>query len=332
MELQNYKEQLLQEKENTAHYKAIAIANEQALKEMSELSDTYKQTFQSKIDEANGQTEKHLSTIKELQDTLQSTREIFNGERDLMNTKIDSLTIQLKETKSEKELLQTNMSQVEEREKLLQDDIHLHAQLAKDAQANYERELMLHAADVQSLSNLKEQIQVFENKVRSLEVCLIQHSYFNVYVKQELSVIQDSIKIKELSWEEQKQNLSKQIQDMEVRVKSLTDQNDLLHSQLDTVTSQAVKIQQHQQDLDSIESNANLLSSEDKTIKELRELIRFLRSDKEILECKYELVQQETLRYKQQVEFNQKEIKDLEEKVRQVLKYQTLLYIFNNFL
>jgi chromosome segregation ATPase len=119
LELQNYKEQLNHEKENTAQYKAIAIANEQALKEMSDLSDTYKQSFQQKLDEANSQTEKYQITIKELQDTLESTREIFNSERDLMNSKVDSLTVQLKETKAEKESLQQNMSQVEEREQLL---------------------------------------------------------------------------------------------------------------------------------------------------------------------------------------------------------------------
>jgi nucleoprotein TPR len=124
--------------------------------------------------------------------------------------------------------------------------------------------------------------------------------------------------VKGSSWEEQKLNLTKQIQNMEERIKSLSEQNDLLHSQFDTVTSQAAKIQLHQEDIDSLTSSSTVTSSEDKTIKELRELIRFLRSDKDILECKYELVQQETLRYKQQVEFNQREIKELEERIRQV--------------
>jgi hypothetical protein len=52
---------------------------------------------------------------------------------------------------------------------IIAEDIKLHAQLSQDAQKNYERELLLHAADVQAISSLKEKLQEADLQIKKLQ-------------------------------------------------------------------------------------------------------------------------------------------------------------------
>lgn len=50
------------------------------------------------------------------------------------------------------------------------EDINIHVNLSKEATKNYERELVLHAMDVQSLRNANDQLQSAEQKIEQLKV------------------------------------------------------------------------------------------------------------------------------------------------------------------
>lgn len=54
-------------------------------------------------------------------------------------------------------------------------DAQLHAQLARDAANNYERELMLHASTVKNLNEVKQQLGEYEERIRANEVCTRTH-------------------------------------------------------------------------------------------------------------------------------------------------------------
>lgn len=81
------------------------------------------------------------------------------------------------------------------------------------------------------------------------------------------------------------------------------DQNNILHSQLETVSAQALKIQQRANAplgvvADNIEGGAGISNTDN----ELRDVIRFVRREKEILAAQHELSMQEAKRLKQQLD------------------------------
>ncbi len=302
LELQHVRDELMQEKQNVVHYKAIAVANEEALKENSDVSHTFKLSMEAKFQEAQAENELLQKEIAELKDSLTSTKEIFNSERELLNSKIAQFHDQLGEARAAYESLKQQLQVITEREKMLQDDVRIQSQLAKDSQTNYERELVLHAADVQALSAMKEQLHSTEKSLKDSQI--------------QLETFQRNMQSKEASWEEQKSLLRKQLTDVESTIKSLREQNDILHSQLETVTAQALKIQQ--QAKEPMASLEGATDTSEKTIRDLREVVRFLRSDKDILQCKYELLQQEKLRFQQQADHNTRLLAELEAKLRGV--------------
>uniref|UniRef100_A0A8D0AU39 Nucleoprotein TPR n=1 Tax=Sander lucioperca TaxID=283035 RepID=A0A8D0AU39_SANLU len=154
--------------------------------------------------------------------------------------------------------------------------------LAGEAQAKYERELMLHAADVEALQELKKKTQQDAAQKRELEEQLSKIS----------SLLQE--KTEDLS------NKSR-------RCEELGKQNALLHQQMDEMATKGRLLQNQPQQLDLS------FSEEGKTTEQILEILRFVRSEKEIAVARCDASDREALRYKQRVEHQDRQLKELEE-------------------
>ena len=125
----------------------------------------------------------------------------------------------------------------------------------------------------------------------------------------------------ENSWKQQKQTLDQEIVDLNtrcvcsflspnqsaliviVRCKDLSSQNLILHQHLESVSSQAARIQQ------AADSSATITIGEGETsddvetkLSELRAVVAYLRKEKEIVDLQLELSKQENVRLKSQID------------------------------
>ncbi|KAF9078866.1 hypothetical protein BGX23_006189, partial [Mortierella sp. AD031] len=121
----------------------------------------------------------------------------------------------------------TEMSAVEYRHS---NELRYQSDLTKEAHEKYERELMVHAKDLDALSKLK------ENHIK-------QTTELERYKSQAESAA-SNLKSAETAWESQKSILQRSLSEVEKRCLGLKVQNDNLQRRLKDFSTQALSIQQ----------------------------------------------------------------------------------------
>ncbi|KAK1878955.1 Nucleoprotein TPR [Dissostichus eleginoides] len=199
----------------------------------------------------------------------------------------------LKSSQTEQqEALERAAAAVTKEQRAIQESL-LQTKLAGEAQAKYERELMLHAADVEALQELKKRSQQDGVRKRELEEQLNKTSS----LLQQKSAALNSVE------RQLKEDLSNQRR----RCEELGKQNALLHQQMDEMATRSRGLQTPRQQLDLS------FSEEGKTTEQILEILRFVRRDKEIAMAQCEASDEEAQRYKQRVEHQDRELKELQE-------------------
>ncbi|KAK7945458.1 hypothetical protein WMY93_001186 [Mugilogobius chulae] len=193
----------------------------------------------------------------------------------------------------QREALERCTLAVTQEEKAIQES-RQQTKIAEEAQAKYEKELMLHAADVEALQDLKKRFQEISSTKQEVEDKLNK----NTALLQEKTATWSTVE-KQL-----KENLSKESR----RCEELGKQNSLLHKQMDELaTKNKPRFELQQQNLDLS------FSEEGKTTEQILEILRFVRREKEIAVAQFEASEGEALRYKQRVEYQDQELKELQE-------------------
>ena len=106
-------------------------------------------------------------------------------------------------------------------------DLRAQTQLAADAQEKYERELLLHANDVTTLTKLKEQVERHEEQVRA--------------AKQSAAEAEAKLVAERASWTEQRRLAGEERNRFQENIAELTKQNETLHETLDKVSPKVLE-------------------------------------------------------------------------------------------
>uniref|UniRef100_A0A3Q4M528 Nucleoprotein TPR n=1 Tax=Neolamprologus brichardi TaxID=32507 RepID=A0A3Q4M528_NEOBR len=167
--------------------------------------------------------------------------------------------------------------------------------LAGEAQAKYERELMLHAADVEALQELKKKFQ--QGAAQKMEI------------EEELKKTTSLLQEKTAAWSTAEKKLKDDLSNQSRHCEELGKQNSLLHEQMDEIAAKSRQLQQQQQPQQLDLS----FSEEGKTTEQILEILRFVRREKDIAIAQCEASDGEALRYKQRVEHQERELKELQE-------------------
>lgn len=212
-----------------------------------------------------------------------------------------------------------------------QDDMRRQAQAAKDAHDKYERELVAHAEDVKRLTEVKEELERVRGTVREHESAA--------------QVARANLTAAEESWTRQKTVLERELGEVRKRCvcqcpcarflltmvnchrsEELKEQNSTLAQHLETASAQAIQLQARSSsaqgaaegdgaDAESVEAVA---ASHSSSVEQLREVIRYLRREKDIIDLQLDFSKQETTRLRQQLDFTSRSLEEARQTLQEV--------------
>ncbi|KAG8753074.1 hypothetical protein FRC12_011679, partial [Ceratobasidium sp. 428] len=275
-------------REHVEQFKAISEASEQALREHMETWDTYKEEQEALIARKDADINGLEERLRGLLDDFTKT----SSERNQLQRDLEAQRASAESEKKELEGVIADLSKVDNNvqaaHQSAQEDLRAQAALAQQANEKYERELLAHAEALKQINQLKSTISTLQGEVRKAT------SASDTAVAK----LQSS----EASWGRQKETMEKEASELTSRVQALQQQNALLHNQLEDVNTQAAKIRQtasaaaESLAVDSGDADA------DAKMQQLRDVIAFVRKEKEIVDLQLHLAQVDNTRIKSEIE------------------------------
>jgi nucleoprotein TPR len=283
-------------------YKAISQGSEDELRSFNETHEQYRQETDNSIAAKDAR-------VKELEQNITTLREELSAR----DTELNEVRLQLAQhdakvdeqkhaLDAEIAALKDSCERAEAAARYHQEDLRTQANIAQQAQQNYENELLKHAEAAKTA-------QKFRNEHNNLRVELAG-------VKSSAEAAQTKLKQNEESWLEAKQRYENELSELRTRRDDMNGQNTLLHEQLENVYRQVSELQKRRtSDGNSDEIPETTPSNNDSD--NLQELIRYLRREKEIVDVQHDLATQEARRLRQQLEQTQSQLEDTRLKLGQ---------------
>ncbi|XP_077579861.1 nucleoprotein TPR-like [Stigmatopora nigra] len=294
-------EQLKNANATVDQYRAVVLTLEDSLKNEKE----QRAPLEMRLKESEDTQKKLENQILEVEKKNEQAQQLRSKALDTVEKQVSDLQRNLKASQTEQqEALERAAKAVTLEQKAVQESL-LQTKLAGEAQAKYERELMLHAADVEVLKELKKTLQ--------------QEAARNKDIEEQMNKSNSILQEKGASWTTLEKHLKDELASQSRRCEELGKQNTLLHEQMDEMAAKS-RQQQPQQQLDLS------LTEEGKTLEQIQEILRFVRKEKEIALARCDASEGEALRYKQRVEHQNWEIKELQDTLNaEREKLQTLV-------
>ncbi|GAA5982753.1 hypothetical protein JCM11641_007777 [Rhodosporidiobolus odoratus] len=313
-ELRTVRSELERAKEHVAQYQAIAESQGESLREVTATYEEYKSSTDASIAEKDSE----ISSLRERLHSLTTDLTASNTQNSDLHRQIETERSAFeKERKTfEDGLISLRSADAAAREAQLaaQEDMRRQAQIAKDAHEKYERELVAHAEDVKRLSEVKEEMEKVRATVREHQSAA--------------EVARANLVKSEESWERQKVVLEAELGDIRKRSDEVKEQNSTLAQHLETASAQATQLQaRHAAVADAAGGVANggadadtfeaITASHNSSVEQLREVIRYLRREKDIIDLQLDFSKQEATRLRQQLEFTSRGLEEARQSLQE---------------
>ncbi|KAA8898570.1 hypothetical protein TRICI_006525 [Trichomonascus ciferrii] len=272
-ELEVTKHELQLARDHVNEMTDVAKAAEEALQSLSNTHDEYKDSIDRSLQE------KDLDATNDLLKSANNELSTFKEEE---NKKIRAVEEEKSQLESTLNSLRYNETRLNEMQQSLKDDLEGQRQIAKEAQDNYEKELVKHAEAANTVQHLRSENGELKEKMVELTS------------KAESAAKQ--LNASEASWDSQKYEYEHEIEQLKSRVEDLSSQNKVLLEQLESLSSRTSR-EGGDEGGDEVQGDEHL-----------KEVINYLKREKEIVECNYGLCQQEAKRLKQRLDYTQTEL------------------------
>ena len=282
-------------------YKAISQSSEEELQSLNDTQDQYREEMDRVIAQKDARIKELEQEVAELHSEISSA----NSELSSLRAEVTEHGQKLEEQKASFAAEINNLKDLNERNvtaaQFHQQDLRAQAEIAQEAQKNYENELVKHAEAAQNLQRLRGEYNQLKLEVAG--------------IKAESESAKTKLTQSEESWTEAKERYERELTELKLRRDDISAQNKLLHQQLETVSNQISALQQKRVSYQA-EGGEDAESSAAST-GNLQELVKYLRREKEIVDVQWELSSQEAKRLKQQLDHTQSQLEEARLKLNQ---------------
>ena len=304
-DLQLAKAELENAKDQVEQYKAISQSSEEELQSMNETQDQYRAEMDRILEEKDAKIRNLEQRLEDISAELSAT----NNELTSLRDEHSEGSRHLEEQKVVFEAEIARLKDEDERHAAAAhfhlEDLKVQAEIAQQAQQNYENELVKHAEAAKALQKVRNDYNLLK-----LEV---------VESRTEAETAKTNLVQSEESWTETRERFERELADMRTRREDVNAQNKLLHQQLESVSGQITALQQKR--AQQFEDNDTSMSPTS-SLENLQEVIKYLRREKEIVDVQYELSVQEAKRIKQQLDYAQSQLDETRLKLDQQRRAQ----------
>ncbi|XP_069794284.1 translocated promoter region b, nuclear basket protein isoform X2 [Narcine bancroftii] len=289
------RERLKTTSSNLEQYRDMVLSLEESLSKEKQVTEEVRAAVESRLKESA----EYLAQLEKRMLEAENEKQVLTDEK---HKAIENLEQQTSELRRNLSSLQAELQDAVQRaatavtnEQQARADCQEQARIASEAQNKYERELMLHAADVEALQIAKEQVSS------------------NAQVRQNLEDVSQKAEAQMLECQAAKAEIERILKDevskLTTRCEDLQKQNKLLLEQVEGLSNRMVTTVQ-----ETNQSSFNTsFNEEGKSQEQLLEILRFVRREREIAETRFEVAQVEVLRYRQRMENLERELKEVQD-------------------